>query len=117
MKKVAIPVIEGQLSQYFGQCSHYLVYEIEGNHIIFKQLEVPFFDDLTDLADWAARQGITDIIAYKIDQRIISRFISNKINLFLGVRSDTPQALIEDYLNGRLKSDGRIIKEITDTVH
>ena len=78
-------------------------------------MEIPPFHELTKLPDWATQQGITDIIAYKIDNRIISQFIKNKINLFVGVRFDTPQALIDDYLNGRLKSDEKIIREITES--
>lgn len=117
MKRIAIPVFEGKLSQQFGQCSHFLVYEIGGNSMKHSELKLPFFDDLSELPDWTARQGITDIIAHKIDQRIISRFISNKINLFIGVRFDTPQVLIEDYINGRLTSDGKIIREITESIN
>ncbi|MBN1822098.1 MAG: hypothetical protein JW833_15365 [Prolixibacteraceae bacterium] len=117
MKRVAIPIVDGKLSRYFGQCSHYLVFEIESKNISEKIIEIPAFDDLTNLPEWAAGQGITDIIAYKVDQRIISKFISNKINLFVGVPFDTPQTLIENYLSGRLKSDEKIIKEITESIH
>ncbi|NQU88595.1 MAG: hypothetical protein HQ541_22850 [Mariniphaga sp.] len=116
MKKIAIPVIEGKLSQYFGQCSHYLIYEIEGDEIVKTELEIPVSYDLSEIPEWAAKQGITDIITYKIDQQIISKFINNKINLFIGVPFDTPQNLIDDYLNGRLISDEKIIKEITELV-
>jgi predicted Fe-Mo cluster-binding NifX family protein len=116
MKRVAIPIIHGKLSQYFGQCSHYQIFEINGNQITRSELEVPPFSNLSQLPEWASQQGITDIIAYKIDHRIISRFINNKINLFVGVGFDSPQALIDDYLNGRLKSDEKIIREITESI-
>jgi predicted Fe-Mo cluster-binding NifX family protein len=116
MKRVAIPIVQGKLSQYFGQCSHYLIFDIDGKKISSTELEVPPLHDLIGIPGWAAQQGITDIIAYKIDSRIISRFINNKINLFVGVRFDTPLALIDDFINGRLKSDEKIIREITETV-
>lgn len=113
MKRVAIPVIEGKLSEFFGQCSHYEVFEIEGKRITSTALEVPPYHDITKLPEWAAQQGITDVIAFKVDKRIIASFTNNKINLYIGVKSNSPDILIEDYLNGRLKSDEKIIKEIT----
>ena len=113
MKRIAIPIIDGKLSPFFGQCSHYQIFEINGKHISQKIMEIPLGIDVMKLPEWASLQGITDIIAFRIDQRILSRFINNKINLFVGVPMDSPQALIEDYLNGKLTSDEKIIREIT----
>ncbi len=114
MKRIAIPVNDNILSEYFGQCSHYEIFEIEGEKITHNKVGYPPHHDVTRLPEWAAQQGITDVITYKIDNRIISRFINNKINLFIGVPLLSPDILIDDYLNGRLKSDEKIIKEIQD---
>ncbi|VAW20415.1 hypothetical protein MNBD_BACTEROID01-2040 [hydrothermal vent metagenome] len=113
MKRVAIPVVHGKLSEYFGQCSHYEIFEIVGGAVTSSKTEVLSHYDVAGLPDWAAQQGITDIIAYKVDKSIITRFVNNKINLFIGAPVNPPAILIEDYLNGRLKSDERIIREIT----
>jgi len=113
MKQVAIPVVQGRLSEYFGQCSHYEIFEIKGKKIQSNKIEVPPDKELAKLPVWASQQGITDIIAYKVDKKIISMFSSYKINLFVGIPINTPQNLIEDYVNGILKSDDKIINEIT----
>lgn len=112
MKKVAIPVTNGRLSEFFGHCSQYEVFELNQNQLIRQVLDVPEDRKITGLPEWAARQGITDIITYKAGKDILSLFRKNKINFFIGVPVDESYAIIRDYLNGSLKSDDRIIKEI-----
>ena len=46
--------------------------------------------------------------------KIISLFAANKMNLFVGVKVNSPEKLIDDYRQGKLKSDEKIISEITN---
>jgi len=112
MKRVAIPVIRGRLSEYFGQCDNYEIFEIDDGNVISKEIEIPPKEYVTKLPEWASEEGITDIIVYKIDKHIITLFAPLRINLFVGIPVDTPRNIIEDYINGRLKSDEGIISEI-----
>lgn len=112
MKRVAIPVIKGQLSEYFGQCNHYEIFEIDKGVLKSERLEIPPKEDITKLPEWAVSKGITDIITYKIDKHIINLFAPLKINLFIGVPIDSPSNLTKDYINGSLKSDETIISKI-----
>jgi len=114
MKRVAIPVVKEKLSENFGQCNYYKIFEIDDGNIKSDSIEVPPDQDIINLPAWAAQQGITDVIVHKIDKRIISLFAGNKINLFVGVAVNSPGILIKDYLNGNLMSDEKIIKEITE---
>jgi len=112
MKRVAVPVVKGQLSEYFGQCNHYEIFEIDEGNVKSEEIEIPPKEDITKLPEWAASEGITDIIAYKIDKRIITLFAPFRINLFVGIPISSPRNLIVDYINGKLKSDEKIISEI-----
>ena len=112
MKRVAIPVVGGQLSEYFGQCDHYEIFEIDEGNAISEEIQIPPKEYVTKLPEWASGEGITDIIVYKIDKRIISLFAPLRINLFVGIPINIPSTLIEDYINGKLKSDEGIISEI-----
>lgn len=112
MKRVAIPVVKGKLSEYFGQCNHYEIFEIDEDNVRSEEIEVPPREDITKLPEWAFSESITDIIAYKIDKRIITLFSGYKINVFVGIPISTPRKLIEEYINGNLKSDDKIILEI-----
>jgi predicted Fe-Mo cluster-binding NifX family protein len=114
MKRVAIPVNDGKLSEYFGRCSYYKIFEIEGNSIQEKDYKLPVVDNMDELPAWAFKNGITDIIAYKIDRQIIMLFNKYKINLFVGIDMDTPEQLINDFLKERITSNHRIIAEIMD---
>lgn len=113
MKRVAIPVVDKKLSEFFGQCSHYEIFEIDGMHIRQHNIDLAPNTAVKDLPDWTTAQGITDIIVHKVDSGIISQFMARKINLFVGVEVDTPRNLIEEYLSGKLKSNNNIINELT----
>ena len=113
MRRVAIPVTNHMLSEYFGECSHYEIFEIDRDILDRKELEIPVGTGMTDLPAWLEEHGITDVITYKVNAKIISLFASKKVNLFVGIPINPPQNLIEDYLNGRLESNKRIIEEIT----
>lgn len=112
MKRVAIPISNNRLSEYFGGCSYYEVFDIEGNRIQKNKVEIPKVKHILELPLWIEKQGITDIIAFKVNKEIISLFASRKVNLFVGIPQNSPQQLIDDYLNGRLESDQKIINEL-----
>ena len=112
MKRVAIPVIKGKLSEQFEKCHYCEIFEIDGDNVKSNEIEVPP-SDISQLPDWAVKQGITDFIVYKIDKTIINMFTKEKINLFIGIKIDSPEKLIEAYVDGILKSDEKIISEIT----
>ena len=114
MKKVAIPISNNELSEYFGGCNYYEIFEIEGKNIQRKRMELPDVSNITELPNWLESQGVTDVIAYKVDRKIISLFASKKVNLFVGIKQNTTDNLIQDYLNGNLESDKNIIKELTN---
>lgn len=114
MKRVAIPINNGKLSEYFGKCSYYKVFEIEGDFIHEKDYELPVVNNTDELPAWAFENGITDIITYKIDKQIINFFGKYKINLFVGIDLDTPEHLISEFMKGRITSNHKIISEIID---
>jgi len=114
MKRVAIPVFNDKLSENFGHCSYYQIFDISEGNIDSYSVNVPSVRSVLNLPGWISQQGITDLIVHKIDRKIISLFAGNKVNIFVGVPVKSPGLLIEDYLNGNLRSDEKIIKEITD---
>ncbi|MCF8298000.1 MAG: hypothetical protein K9J13_10685 [Saprospiraceae bacterium] len=112
MKRVAIPIVNNKLSESFGQCSHYEIFEIDDADVKSYAIEIPQINDIAQLPEWASKQGITDIIAYEIDKSIINLFVKFKINLFVGIAIKSTALLIEDYIKGSLKSDDKIISKI-----
>lgn len=114
-RKVAIPVVNDLLSEYFGSCSHYEIFEVDGK--IVARYQTGFPEDLSvfELPEWLEKAGITDIITFRINPEIINLFASKKVNLFVGIPLNSPQKLMEDYLQGKLESDEKIIQELYST--
>ena len=112
-KRVAIPVTNEQLSEFFGECNHYEIFEIDGKIVDRKEAKFPAGTIATELPAWLDEKGITDVIAFRVNPKIINLFASKKVNLFVGIQPDTPQKLIEDYMQGKLESDEKMIHEIT----
>ncbi len=114
MRRVAIPISQNELSEFFGECNHYEIFEIDKKIVNRKLVEIPFDMTILKLPEWLKNQGVTDVIAYKVNKQIISLFASKKVNVFVGVHKISPQNLIDDYLQGTLESDKNIIEEITN---
>jgi len=114
MKRIAIPLVRGRLSEHFGQCETYRIYQVENDAVSNETELVPEVTESSQLPIWAAEAGITDIIAHRVDKSIISLFAPYHINLFVGITLNSPENLISDYLNGRLRSDKKIILEIME---
>ncbi len=109
MAKVAIPVEKDCLSTHFGTCSHYAVFTIKQSKVIDKTLVQPNFTEIEKFADWFNSLGVSDVVTYKINPAIIHAFIKNKINVFVGTNQVSPDELIQDYINGKLKSNEDIL--------
>ena len=113
IKRIAIPIENGMLSDSFTNCDHYQIYKTEDNSIVSKEIEKADQNELK-LSEWISQKNITDIIAYKIEAGLIDSLAGQKINLFIGIPINTPDKIISDYLNGDLKSDNKII---IDSLH
>ncbi len=74
-KRIAIPLEGGVLCSHFGHCEQF-----------------------------AAEQGITDVIAGGIGQRAIGLFNRHSINVFVGAPVKSPDELAADLLNNRLQT-------------
>lgn len=114
MKKVAIPVTMGLLSENLGQCKHYELFIIDNGLVRSEEIEIPPKQDIAELVEWLENKRVTDIIVHRIDKNMIKLFSPKRINIFVGIPIDKPRSLIEDYLNGNLKSNQQIISEIID---
>ncbi|MFO7879557.1 MAG: NifB/NifX family molybdenum-iron cluster-binding protein [Bacteroidota bacterium] len=102
MKKVAIPVSNGLLSQHFGHCDHFALYDTENNevkkHVL---LDAPPHEPGL-LPKWLADKGATDILAGGMGQRAITLFQEAGVNVYVGVPGKTADRLVEDFLAGKL---------------
>lgn len=113
MKRVAIPIVNNKLSENFGECNYYTIFEIDRKINSAKTSLLPNGINSFDLPRWLKGEGVTDVVTYKINRQVVNLFVAEKINLFLGIPIDSPEKIIDDYLQGKLVSDKRIIAELT----
>lgn len=114
MKRIAIPVENNKLSEYLGKCKHFEIVDIDGEMIQKQLVEMPKFNTETNLLNWLTAKGVTDLIMFKIDKLKLQSLLAHKINLFVGIKVIDTEAIITDYLDGRLCSDSNVISEIIE---
>lgn len=104
MSKIAIPVKDDLLSSSFNYCSYFLIYEIKDKKIIGKKIDF-FPEEFKSKIDQWSNVGVTDVIVHYIDELSLSVLTSTKINLFVGVKISSPDLILEEFLNGTLRSN------------
>jgi len=112
MKRIAIPIFNQLLSENFGECNYYEVYEVDKRVISVKKSFLPTEISVSELPSWLKSEGITDIVTHKINRNIINLFAAEKVNLFVGIAVLSPGRIIDDYLQGKLESDKRVIEAL-----
>jgi predicted Fe-Mo cluster-binding NifX family protein len=104
MKKIAIPVLNGLLSEHFGHAPFFYIYHTEGNMIVKEQLETPPPHEFGVIPNWLAEIEVTDLITGGIGPKAIDILNSRNINVYAGANPQSPKKTIEDFLSGNLKT-------------
>ncbi len=100
----AIPTIEGKLCTHFGHCRQFAIVEVEDQKIKkVEYVDPPEHHPGTHPRFLVAR-GINTIISGGLGMKAQALFAQNNIELFIGVDSDTPEKLVEQYLKDQLKN-------------
>lgn len=111
--QVAIPVLNGKLSEYLSSCSHFEIYGVESDVAERSKVLIPAGEINGELPDWLEAKGVTDIIIHKVKPEIIHKIVSKKVNVYVGVSIDSTMNLIEAIILGRLESGVEILQELT----
>jgi len=104
--KIALPLSDGKLCLHFGHCEHFALIDVDpsGCKIIRREdVEAPPHQPGL-LPPWLGEKGVGLVIAGGMGQRAQSLFIQHGIKVIVGVSSDTPERLVNDYLNGTLEA-------------
>ena len=102
MKKIAIPLVNGNLCAHFGHCQQFSIIDIENDKIITEELLTPPSHEPGLLPAWLAEKGVTEIIAGGMGQRAINLFTQNNINVNIGALQKNPKELVLDLIDNSL---------------
>jgi len=103
MKKLAMPLMNGRLSEHFGHSREFAFYEIEGNKIVKEYRKEPPPHAEGTIPRWLVAEKATDILVGGIGPKAIDILYNQGINVYVGVALDEAANLALDFINGNLK--------------
>jgi ATP-binding protein involved in chromosome partitioning len=108
--KIAVPVTSGVLSSHFGHCEHFVLFDVEadGKTIARREVLTPPPHEPGTFPRWLHEQGATIIIAGGMGSRAQSLFDQNGIRVVVGASVAEPDALVRDFLDGRLATGANV---------
>lgn len=104
--RIAIPMTDGVLAQHFGHCEKFAFVDVDPKTKLVKAVvEVPAPEHQPGLLPpWLKERGITHVIAGGMGTRAQERFKEASIEVLTGAPSESAEALVREYLAGRLVS-------------
>jgi len=108
--KIAIPLTNGIISAHFGHCEQFAIIDVDMDKKEIKSsgLVTPPAHEPGLLPRWLSELSVELVIAGGMGQRAQMLFQENNIDLIVGVTDNTPQELVEKYLNNQLESGQNI---------
>jgi len=102
MTTFAIPVADGRLAAHFGHCEQFALIETENGEIKNSAMQTPPPHEPGVLPKWLHELGANVIIAGGMGSRAQQLFNQNDIKVVVGAPTDSPEALVKQYLNDNL---------------
>ncbi len=104
-KLFAIPIINGKLCAHFGHSEQFAVIETKNQKIINVAYHKPPIHQPGTYPKFLASKGVSTIISGGIGEKAQKIFAQNNIEVFIGINSDHPEVLVEQYLSNQLVSN------------
>lgn len=100
----AIPTIDKKLCSHFGHCESFSIVAVENNKVISETFVNPPAHHPGSYPNFLAELGVNTIITGGMGPKAQEIFANNNIEVYLGVESQLPVQLVEDYLASKLVS-------------
>jgi len=104
--KIAIPVENGLLSQHFGHCEGFYIATVENGKIVNSEILLPPEHGDGTFPTFLANKNVNIVIAGGMGPRAIDFFNQFNIDVYTGAESKKPEELVNDLINGTLKTSG-----------
>ncbi|MBN1908639.1 MAG: NifB/NifX family molybdenum-iron cluster-binding protein [Pirellulales bacterium] len=103
---IALPVAQGKLCMHFGHCEQFALLDVDTDaRSILKTRELtPPAHEPGLLPRWLHEQGVNIVIAGGMGGRAQAIFAQNGIDVLVGAPPETPETLVQSYLDGTLQS-------------
>jgi len=104
MKKFAIPAVNKMLTPHFGHCENFAIVETENDSIVSIQFLDPPVHQPGAYPKFLADHGVNVIISGGMGIKAQDLFAQNNIEVCIGVSSNSPQHIVEQYLQNQLET-------------
>ena len=104
MVRIALPIVNGKLCAHFGHCDSFALLDVDKRGKTIKhstQLPSPGHQPGV-LPSWLHEQGANIIITGGMGSRAVDLFTQNDIEVIMGAMEDTPERIVQSYLEGSL---------------
>ncbi|MGA1791786.1 MAG: P-loop NTPase, partial [bacterium] len=108
--RIAIPIADGKLAMHFGHCEQFALLDVDpATKKILKQdlLEAPEHQPGL-LPEWLKERGADVILSGGMGSRAQNLFAQNGIKVVTGASCEAPDALVNAYLEGTLRTGENI---------
>ncbi len=108
--KIAIPLATGRLCMHFGHCEEFALVDVdEKTRQVSKMITLrPPAHEPGVLPRWLHEQGATVILAGGMGERAQQLFAQNGIKVVVGASVQSPEELVQAYLQGVLQTGENI---------
>jgi predicted Fe-Mo cluster-binding NifX family protein len=104
--RIAIPLSGEEVSPHFGHSDRFLLVhaDMEQRRVLHKQIEKAPVHAPGLLPAWLAERHVDVVIASGLGARARDLLAANSVQVLTGVSGVDPEALVSDFLNGRLET-------------
>ena len=108
--RIAIPVVDGRLSQHFGHSETFAIVDTDhdSRRVLSRKDLTPPQHEPGVLPKWLHDEGVDVIIASGMGQRAQQLFAQNQIEVVVGAPSESPENLVSAYLSNTLQAGENI---------
>ncbi|MEN8224713.1 MAG: NifB/NifX family molybdenum-iron cluster-binding protein [Bacteroidota bacterium] len=103
-KLFAVPTIGGKLCAHFGHSEKFAIVDTVDQGVMGIEYVAPPVHQPGTYPRFLAAKGVSTIIAGGMGVKAQDIFNHHKIEVYLGVNSDDPKVLVEQYFSNQLES-------------
>ncbi len=108
--RIAIPVSGGRLSQHFGHCEKFMLFDVDEKEkkiVSTETIDAPEHEPGL-LPEFLSGRGADVIVACGMGSRARELFTRKGVRVITGAPSEEPEKIVESYIAGTLETDENI---------
>jgi ATP-binding protein involved in chromosome partitioning len=102
--RIAMPVFEGALATHFGHASQFMLFDTADGRVTASRTVTPPEHAPGVLPAWLKENGVEVVLAGGMGARAQALFGQAGIQLVCGIAPAAPEAVVGDYLAGRVQT-------------